>query len=129
MYQVTEKMAETQVQKKKRKKQQLSVLEQVQEETAIQNATEVTQALEELEKQGIRLDIQVCPKCKSPKVRRAKSTGGDMWGHIGILPPSYECPDCGWQERLVLKATNRKMSVRDVELIREAMEIEDNESK
>ena len=122
-------MAETRTQKKKRKKRQLTVLEQVQEEPAIQNAIEVTQALDELEKQGIRLDIQVCPKCKSPKVRRAKSTGGDMWGHLGMLPPSYECPDCGWQERLVLKATNKKMSVRDVELIREAMDAEDDESR
>jgi transposase-like protein len=122
-------MAETQTQKKKRKKQQLTVLEQVQEETAIQNAIEVTQALEELEAQGIRLDIQVCPKCKSPKVRRAKSTGGDMWAHIGMLPPSYECPDCGWQGRVVLKATNKSLSVRDVELIREAMDVKDDESR
>ncbi len=122
-------MADPQVRKKKRRKQQLSALEQVQEEAAIQKAVEVTQALEELEKQGIRLDIQVCPKCKSPKVQRAKSTGGDMWGHLGMLPPSYECPDCGWQERLVLKATNKKMLVRDVELIREAMDVEDDESR
>jgi transposase-like protein len=123
-------MAETQEQKKKRKKQQqLTALEQVQDEVAVQNAVEVTQALEELEKQGIRLDIQVCPKCKSPRVRRAKSTAGDMWGHLGMLPPSYECPDCGWQERLVLKATNKPLTVREVELIREAMEIEDNQSK
>jgi hypothetical protein len=54
-------MAETQTQKKKRKKQQLAALEQVQEETAIQNAIEVAQALEELEKQGILLDVQVAP--------------------------------------------------------------------
>jgi hypothetical protein len=122
-------MSETQTQKKKRKKQQLTVVEQVQQETAIQNAAEVAQALEELEKQGVELDIQVCPKCKSPRVRRAQSTGGDMWGHIGILPPSYECLDCGWQERVVLKASNRKMNVRDVELIREAMELGDDEEK
>ncbi len=121
-------MTETQVQKKKRKKQQFTTIKQVQEETAVQNAAEVTEALEELEKQGIRLDVQVCPRCKSPRVRRAKSTGGDMWGHLAMLPESYECPDCGWQERLVLKATNRKMSVRDIELIREAMEVEDEES-
>jgi len=126
---VAEEMAETQTQKKKRKKQQLNALEQVQEETAIQNAIEVTQVLEELEKQGKRVDIQVCPKCKSPRVRRAKSTGGDMWAHIGILPPSYECPDCGWQERLVLKATNKKLSVREVEIIREAMDVKDEESR
>ena len=122
-------MAETQTQKKKRKKQQLALLEQPQEEEAIQNAVEVTEALEELEKQGKRVDIQVCPKCKSHKVRRAKSTGGDMWGHIGVAPPSYECPNCGWQERVVLKATNKPLSVRDVELIREAIDAKDDESK
>ena len=114
-------MAETQEQKKKRKKQ-FNFVEQVQEETAIQNAEEVTEALDELEKQGHHVDIQVCPRCKSPKVERAKSTGGDMWAHIGILPPSYECLECGWQERIILKATSKKLSVREVELIREAME-------
>ncbi len=114
-------MTETQEQKKKRKKQ-FVIVEQVQEETAVQNAREVTEALEELEKQSEQVDIQVCPRCKSPKVERAKSTGGDMWAHIGMLPPSYECKKCGWQERIVLKATNKKLSVQDVELIREAMD-------
>ena len=114
-------MAETQEQKKKRKKQ-LTIVEQVHEEKAVQNAKEVTEALEELEKQGEQVDIQVCPRCKSPKVVRAKSTGGDMWAHIGILPPSYECTECGWQERVVLKATNKKLSVQEVELIRETMD-------
>ena len=120
-------MSETQKQKKKRKKQQLTVFEQVQDEKAVQNAIEVTEALEELEKQGNFVDIQVCPRCKSPKVERAKSQGGDMWAHIGLQPPSYECPECGWQERLVLKATNKRMSVRDAELIREAMDVKDDE--
>jgi transposase-like protein len=119
-------MTETQEQKKKRKKQQLSIIEQGQEETAIQNAKNVAEALEELDRQGIQLDIQVCPRCKSPKVKRAQSTGGDMWAHIGMLPPSFECPDCGWQERIVEKATNKKLSVREIELIREAMEVEDS---
>lgn len=113
------------MQKKKRKKQQLSALEQVQDEIAILNAAVVAQALEELEAQRIRLDIQVCPKCKSPRVRRAKAMSGDMSGHMGLLPPKYECPDCGWQERVVLKATNKPLSVRDVELIREAMDTKD----
>ena len=121
-------MAETQEQKKKRKKQ-LTVLEQVQEETAVQNAREVADALDELEKQGHLVEIQVCPRCKSPKIERAKSTGGDMWAHIGILPPSYECLDCGWQERIVLKATNKKLTIREVEIIREAMDVKDNGSK
>ena len=119
-------MTEAQLTKKKRKKQNPSLLEAMQEETAVQNAAEVTEALDEIAKQGKRLDIQVCPRCKSPKVKRAQSTGGDMWGHLGMVPPSYECPDCGWQERVVLKATNKPMTVKDVEFMREAMEIADN---
>ncbi|MCW4000212.1 MAG: hypothetical protein NWE93_08225 [Candidatus Bathyarchaeota archaeon] len=122
-------MSEAQVQKKKRRKQQLTALEQLQEETAVQNAASVTEALDELKAQGVDLDIQVCPRCKSPRVRRARSQGGDMWAHLGMLPPSYECPDCGWQERVVLKATNKPLTVREVELIREAMEIGDGETK
>jgi transposase-like protein len=121
-------MSENQIQKKKRKKQQFVVLEQVQD-VAIQNAVEVAEALKELEKQGKHIDIQICPKCKSPNVRRAKSSRGDMWGHIGLVPPSYECLDCGWQERVVLKATNKPLSVKDVELIREAMDVKDINSK
>lgn len=117
-------MSETREQKKSRKKQ-LTIIEQVQEETSIQNAKEVTEVLDELEKQGHQVDIQVCPRCKSPKVELAKSTGGDMWAHIGMLPPSYECPECGWQERIILKATNKKLTVREVEIIREAMEEND----
>jgi hypothetical protein len=119
------KMAEAQLTKKKRKKQTLSVIEEIQEETAIQNAAEVTAALDELKKQGKKLDIQVCPRCKSPKVKRAQSTGGDMWGHLGMVPPSYECPDCGWQERIVVKATNKPLTVKEIEIIRESMEIAD----
>jgi hypothetical protein len=122
-------MTESQTQKKKRKKKVLTLLEQVYEEAAVRNAIEVTQALEELKAQGELLEIQVCAVCKSPKVKRAKSTGGDMWAHIGLLPPSYECPECGWQERVVMKATNKPLTVREVELIREAMEIEDGASK
>ncbi len=100
--------------RKNERNNNLSIIEQGQEETAIQNAKDVAEVLEELDQQGIQLDIQVCPRCKSPKVKRAQSTGGDMWAHIGMLPPSYECPDCGWQERTVIKATNKKLSVREV---------------
>lgn len=113
-------MVETQTQKKKRKKRQLTVFEQVQEETAIQNAIEVTQVLEELEKQGTRLDIQVCPNCKSPLVRRVGSMAGDMFSHMGFTPPIFECRECGWRERTVLKATNKPTTAKDVVIMAEA---------
>ncbi len=117
-------MAETQVQKKKRKKQ-LTTLLQVQEEVAIQNAKAVTEALEELKKQGKLVDVQVCLRCKSPMVERTKSAEGDIGGHMAAVQPSSTCPDCGWQERIVLKATNKPYTVKEIELIREAMEIEE----
>ncbi len=123
-------VSESQIQKKKRKKQQYALLEQVQEETeetAIQNAKEVMEALDELAKQETLLEIQVCPKCKSPRIKRAKSTEGDMLGNMGLQQPNYECPDCGAQGHIVIKATNKPLTVREVELIREAMD-EENEA-
>jgi transposase-like protein len=86
--------------------------------------------LEELEKEGKVVEIQVCPRCKSPHVRRVKTMSGDLWSHLGWAPPKFECEECGWQACLVLKATNKKLSVKDVEIIAEAAEAaEDSESQ
>ena len=37
-------------------------------------------------------------------------------------PRSYECTECGWQERVFLKANNKELSVQEVELILEAID-------
>jgi hypothetical protein len=114
-------MSETERQKKKRKKrQQLVVLEEQTEES--QDLSELVKALEELEREGKIVEIQVCPKCKSPRVRRVKTMSGDLWSHLGWAQPKFECEECDWQARLVLKATNKRLSVKDVELIAEAKE-------
>jgi hypothetical protein len=47
---------------------------------------------------------------------------GDLSSHLGWTPPKFECKECGWQGRLVLKATNKRLSVKDVEIIAEASE-------
>ncbi len=108
--------------KKKRKKRQFLVLEeQIEESPAL---AELVKILEELEKEGKLVEIQVCPKCKSPRVRRVKTMSGDLWSHLGWLPPKFECEECGWRARLVLKATNKRLSVRDVEMIAEAADSE-----
>jgi hypothetical protein len=121
--QEAEKMAETQVQKKKRKKQ-LTLL-QVQEEVAVQNAKAVTEALEGLKQQGKLVEVQVCLRCKSPMVERTKSAEGDIEGHMAAVQPSSTCPDCGWRGRIILNATNKPYTVQEVELIREAMDEEE----
>ena len=114
-------MSETERKKKKqKKKQQLVILEEQEEES--QDLAELVKALEELEKEGKLVEIQVCPKCKSPHVRRVKTMSGDLWSHLGWMPPKFECEECGWQARLVLKATNKRLSVKDVEIIAEAAE-------
>jgi hypothetical protein len=114
-------MSEAERKKKKRKKrQQLVILEEHAEES--QDLSELVKALEELEREGKIVEIQVCPKCKSPRVRRVKTMSGDLWSHLGWAPPKFECEECGWQARLVLKATNKKLSVKDVEIIAEAAE-------
>ena len=115
-------MSETERKKKKRKKrQQLIILEKQAEES--QDLAELVKVLEELEREGKLVEVQVCPKCKSPRVRRVKTMSGDLWSHLGWTPPKFECEECGWQARLVLKATNKRLSVKDVEIIAEAEEV------
>jgi RNase P subunit RPR2 len=118
-------MSEPEKRKKKRKKRQFLVLEEQTEESP--ELAELVKVLEELEKEGKLVDIQVCPKCKSPLVRRVKTMSGDLWSHLGWLPPKFECEECGWQARLVLKATNKRLSVKDVEIIAEASDSESSQ--
>jgi hypothetical protein len=118
-------MSEAERQKKKRKKRQFVILEEQAEESP--ELAELVKALEELEKEGKLVEIQVCPRCKSPHVRRVKTMSGDLWSHLGWVPPKFECGECGWQARLVLKVTNKRWSVKDVEIIAEASDTEDSQ--
>jgi len=110
-------------QKKKKKQKQKVVLKQKKKES--QKFLELLEILEELEKEEKHVDIQICPHCKSPRVRRVRSMDGDMSGHMGMLPVKFECRDCGWRERLVVKATNRKLGVKEVAIIAEASNIKE----
>ena len=112
--------------RKKRKKQQVVL----QKKTESKLLPQLVEALEELEKEKRYVDIQICPKCKSPLVRRVGSMTGDMSAHLGFTPPKHECRECGWIERLVLKATNKPTSVRDVVIMAEAKDADtDNKQK
>jgi flagellar biosynthesis component FlhA len=106
-------------QKKRKKKKQVTVLKNEKAESALMPLLEV---LNELEKEEKYVDIQICPKCKSPLVQRVSSMKGDMMAHMGLSPPKYECRECSWRERTVLKATNKPTTIRDVVLMAEAKE-------
>jgi uncharacterized protein YbaR (Trm112 family) len=110
--------------KRKKKKQLSSSLETERAESEL--FPELMKGLEELEKEKKYVDIQVCPKCKGPLVRRVGSMTGDMSAHMGWTPPKYECRECGWRERPVLKATNRPTSIRDVIVMAEAKDAEND---
>jgi uncharacterized protein with PIN domain len=113
--------------KKRKKKKHLNLLETERAESEL--VPELVKGLEELEKEKKYVDIQVCPKCKGPLVRRVGSMAGDMLGHMGLTPPKYECRECGWRERLVLRATNRPTSAKDVVIMAEAKDAENQRRK
>jgi len=116
---------EEEQQKKKKRKRQLTLLKQ--EEIQSENFQEMMAVLEELRKEGKYVDVQVCPRCKSAKVRRVGSMMGDTSGHMGITPVKYECLDCGWRERLVLKATNRRLGWKEMAIIAEILDTKDKD--
>jgi len=108
-------------QRKKKKKRQMALVKE--KEVESQKFVELLEVLGELEKDEKYVDVQVCPCCKSPGVRRIRSMNGDMSGHIGVLPVKFECFDCGWRERLIVKATNRKLGLKQVAIIAEASDL------
>jgi len=109
--------------KKKKRKRQLTLLKQ--EEIQSESLPALMEILEELAKEGKFVDVQICPRCKSAKVRRVGSMSGDMAGHMAITPVKYECLDCGWRERLVIKATNRPLGWKEMAVIAEALDLKD----
>jgi len=111
--------------KKKKRKRQLTLLKQ--EEILSETFSEMMAVLEELRKEGKYVDVQVCPKCKSAKIRRVGSMSGDMSGHMAITPVKYECLECGWRERLVIKATNRPLGLKEMAIIAETLSWKDKE--
>lgn len=108
-----------QEQKRKRKKQNQQQIQPLDEQIS-DSGQELINALNELEHQKIYVEIPICPKCKSPRIRRVDSTGGDMFGNMGITPPKYECSECGHTAQTILKATNKPLTVKEVEHIAEA---------
>jgi len=113
-------LLEEEQRRKKKRRRQLTLLKQ--EEILSETLPEMVAVLEELRKEGKYVDVQVCPRCKGAKVRRVGSMSGDMSGHMAITPVKYECLDCGWRERLVIKATNRPLGWKEMAIIAEALD-------
>jgi hypothetical protein len=89
---------------------------------------ELTDLLEQLKKEGKYVEVRVCPRCKSTRIKRVGSMQGDMSGHMAITLPKFECLDCGWRGRLTIYATNRPLNEKQIEAAAEAFE-EDSKKK
>ena len=111
------------------KSKQKQELVQKEKKADSKNVQKLVQRLDELKKKGKFVDVAVCPKCKSVNLRRVASSGGDMSGHLGWLPVMYECLDCGWRGRLEIFATNKKQSWKEVALMAEARDLEEENKK
>jgi len=111
--------------KKKKHKQQLVLLKE--EKIVSETFPELLKLLEDFEKEGKIADFQICPRCKSARVKRVHTMEGDMTSHLGWLPIKYECLECGWRERLVLKATNRPLGWKEMVLIAENLNLKEKE--
>jgi predicted nucleic acid-binding Zn ribbon protein len=88
---------------------------------------EIIEALDKLAEEKKYVGLHVCPKCKSPLIKRVNSTSGDIFSHMGFTPPKYECIECSWRSQLVIKATNKPITVKDVVIMAETNEIDNNE--
>jgi transposase-like protein len=109
-------------QKKEKRKQQQTIL--TVQELISEAGFNLIEYLQEQEADKKYLDVPVCLKCKSPKIKRVNGNQ-DALGHMALAQPKYECPDCGHTTSIQLKATNRPYSVKDVELILEAIDAAD----
>ena len=109
---------------KKKKKQRQKVILKEKSVESPKKIMELVKGLEDLEKERKYVDIQICPRCKSHRIHRVGSMIGDMSGHMGLYPAMFECLDCGWRGRLVIKATNKKLGVKEVAIIAEVIDSE-----
>jgi C4-type Zn-finger protein len=66
---------------------------------------EIKQVLDDLRKDGKIVTIQICPQCKSPKLR-SRDPRYDIGGAMGITPPKYLCTRCGYWGRVVIEVTH-----------------------
>jgi len=108
---------------KNNQKQELLQKERKDESKQVQKLTE---RLDELKRKEKYCDVAVCPKCKSINLRKVDAMKGDMSGHLGWLPVIYECLDCGWRGRLEIFATNKKQSWKEVVIMAEARDIDED---
>jgi hypothetical protein len=75
------------------------------------------------------LIFKFASKCNSPFIRQVGNMGGDTSAHIGFAPPTFECGECGWRGKTMVKATNKPTALKDVVIVEEANDAVKNRAK
>lgn len=70
---------------------------------------QLMQVLHELRQAGHIVRIRICPQCHSPDLRLLESQF-DIGGVMGLTPPKYRCPNCGYWSRVIIEATNEDIN-------------------
>ena len=69
--------------------------------------------LEDLAKDGVTLDLKICPQCKSAAIQIM-----DVVGMYSPLSPArHVCKKCGWVGRTTIEMTNRRIDELDEEML------------
>jgi hypothetical protein len=85
---------------------------------------ELMTVLDDFRKKGKFVDVQLCPHCKSTRVRRVGSMSGDMSGQTAMTMPKFECLDCGWRGRQAIYATNRPLDKKMMAVVADSSGVE-----
>ncbi len=81
--------------------------------------------LEELAKQGIYLDLKICPRCKAVGLKVMDVVGM----YSPLAPVRLVCKKCGWVGRAAIEITNRKIDELDEEMLDDIIKIISEEEK
>ncbi|HZW55200.1 MAG TPA: hypothetical protein VFF30_02835 [Nitrososphaerales archaeon] len=125
---MTEEQQQTETKKKRREQQpsrskeaQETKKEKLPEEKEFEKLITI---LDDLKKQGKFLAVQICPQCKSARLRRVGSMSGDMSGQMDMTNPKFECLDCGWRGRIAIYATNQPIDKKQMEVVADFTDLE-----
>ena len=81
--------------------------------------------LEELSKDGITIDVKICPQCKSALLAMM-----DVVGMYSPLSPArHVCKKCGWVGRTNIVMTNRRIDELDEDMLEDIIDMLSKDEK
>ncbi|NVM53367.1 MAG: hypothetical protein HWN66_06650 [Candidatus Helarchaeota archaeon] len=80
-----------------------------------ENVKKNLKILEDLSRQGVTIDLKICPQCKSSIISIMDVAGL----YSPLTPARHVCKKCGWVGRVVIEMTNRRIDELDEDMLNE----------